>query len=142
MRGLTLQLFTSYQNNRQQCVSANDKYMSELQCIKTGVPQGSVLGPLIFLIYVNDLPIPTNSETILYANDIALICHANNFSLLQTMAKNEMVKVVKWALCNKLLINFKKTNYLLFASNALIEHRNSFEIKIFGNQLNFINVAK
>ena len=53
-----------------------------------------------------------------------------------------MVKVVEWASCNKSQINFKKTNRPLFASGALLQHRNSFEIKIVGALLNFTNVAK
>ena len=114
--------FASYLNSRKQYVSADDNCMSKLQCIKTGVRQGKVglLGPLLFLIYINDLPISTSSKTILYADDVALIYHTKNFSQLLTMAKNGMVRVVKWASCNKLLMNFKKKNCLLLASSVLL----------------------
>ena len=58
------------------------------------------------------------------------------------MTKNEMVAAVEWVSCNKLLINFKKTNCLLFASDVLLQRRNSSEIKICGTLLNFTNVTK
>ena len=57
------------------------------------------------------------------------------------MTKNVMVEVVEWASYNKLLINFKKTNCLLLASNILLQHRNRFEVKIFGILLKITKVS-
>ena len=78
IRGIPLQLFTSYLNERCQAVKVNN-VISEVKSINSGVPQGSVLGPILYLIYVNELPnISDQFSTCLFADDTTLIFKNSN----------------------------------------------------------------
>jgi len=77
-----------------------------------GVPQGSTLGPL--LLYVNDLPLVSNFETILFADDTVLSLSANSMHELTTKINQELEHVDKWLKYNKLSLNYNKTQYILF----------------------------
>jgi len=77
-----------------------------------GVPQGSTLGPL--LLYVNDLPLVSNFETILFADDTVLSLLANSMHELTTKINQELEHVDKWLKYNKLSLNYNKTQYILF----------------------------
>ena len=72
VRGTPLTLLKSYLQNRQQCTNING-FLSDLICIELGVPQGSNLGPLLFLIYINDLPGASSLVTKLFADDTCLL---------------------------------------------------------------------
>jgi predicted nucleic acid binding AN1-type Zn finger protein len=85
--------------------------------MKCGVPQGSTLGPLLFLIYINDLP---NSSDLLQfrilADDTNLFYSSKTPNALQNTISKELKKVYQYCTSNKLPINFKKTNYMLITS--------------------------
>ena len=87
--------------------------------ITCGVPQGSVLGPLLFLIYVNDLP---NTSKLLrfylFADDTSIYIDSDNLSTLQKIVNRELKKVRKWLEANRLALNISKTNYVIFHSSA------------------------
>ena len=97
-------LFHSYLSNRKQCANIN-RVLSDLICIELGVPQGSVLGPLLFLLYINDLPLVTNSVSKLYAEDTCLLILAPTLSELQIAVNREMNKLYRWMCSNKLSLN-------------------------------------
>ena len=84
IRNNSLHLFNNYLTSRKQIVYVNNSY-STPQTIKCGVPQGSILGPLLFSIYINDLPKASHFETCLYADDTALILSEKE---LDTLNKN------------------------------------------------------
>ena len=90
---------------------------SELRPISCGVPQGSVLGPLLFLIYIND--ICNTSDLIsfsLFADDTSLIYSCSNVDTAINILNDELVKISTWMQINKLSINVRKSKYIVFSS--------------------------
>ena len=114
IRGIVLSWFKSYLSNRQQFVSIDDANSSYLN-IKCGVPQGSILGPLLFLIYINDI---VNSSPalsfILFADDTNILISHRNLTELISIINRELSKVSSWFKCNKLSLNINKTNFMHF----------------------------
>ena len=94
------------------------KAESGLKNIKCGVPQGSTLGPLLFLLYINDL---SNSSKKLifkiFADDTNIFYSSNNPEELERVVNEELSNVLKYCAANKLSINFKKTNYMLITTS-------------------------
>ena len=118
IRGIALNWFTSYLSNRKQYVSVNG-HISEYLNISCGVPQGSVLGPLLFLIYINDLPNATRHlRFYLFADDTNIYFEAKDLETLQKIMKRELRHVKKWLEANKLALNVEKTNFVVFHSPA------------------------
>ena len=94
-------------------------FTSDVLPISCGVPQGSVLGPLLFLIYVNDLPsIPKVLKFYLFADDTSIYFESDNLLTLQKIVNRELRKVRKWLEANRLALNIGKTNYVIFHSHA------------------------
>ena len=123
VRGLPHKWFRSYLSNRQQYVSISG-YSSGKLYVEYGVPQGSVLGPLLFLIYINDLPNTIkNSETNLFADDTCLLSSDSNLEYLETKVNTDLVKLSSWLQANKISLNATKTEVVLFHSrNKCITH--------------------
>uniref|UniRef100_A0A1B6M019 Reverse transcriptase domain-containing protein n=1 Tax=Graphocephala atropunctata TaxID=36148 RepID=A0A1B6M019_9HEMI len=111
--GSNLNFFESYLINRKQLVYVNGKW-SEQTTVEWGVPQGSVLGPPLFLIYINDLPLSVNSKTILYADDTTFFNFSKNFNDLELLANDALKNASNWFHANGLLLNKDKTKRLLF----------------------------
>ena len=104
----------NYLTSRRQFVQINGK-RSNTETITCGVPQGSVLGAIIFIIYNNDLPkCLTNSKTILFANDTTIFKLSNNIETLYTAMNKDLNILEDWFIANKLSSNARKTNYILF----------------------------
>ena len=104
-------------------------------CIRdSGIPQGSSLGPLFLLIYINDI---TNcSEKLsfrIFADYTSIFISSPNPIELETLVNQEILKVKEWCDINKLTINFKKTNYMITKSPKKKIH-NTFDIKILNNE--------
>ena len=86
-----------------------------MERISFSVPQGSVLGPLLFLIYINDMPnILKYSTPIIFADDTNLIFSSKSFDILQTNIQDDLYNLTHWLFSNKLTLNEKKTKVMLY----------------------------
>lgn len=125
-------LIMSYLTDRTQFVYFNNAN-SRLTDIKFGVPQGSVLGPILFLIYVNDLPNSTPSANFtLFADDTSLTHSHSDFNMLLTEAQNSLLSAQNWFTNNKLVLNKDKTETMVFSLRQHSELDNSHSVKFLG----------
>ena len=103
-----------------QCVYCNGLF-SDLRAIKFGVPQGSNLGPLLFLIYINDLPnVSSRLYFILFADDTNVFYSHSSLDTLFQIVNAELSLAADWFCANKLTLNLNKTNFILFKSHRKI----------------------
>ena len=120
MQPCALNLIASYLKNRSQRCYANG-YLSKPQKIDYGVPQGSILGPLLFLIYINDLPNCIEKSTVrMFADDTTLTASGIALPEIESKINHDLNNVQKWLLANKLCLNLIKTEYLLIGSKQKI----------------------
>ena len=104
-----LALMKSYLSNRRQCIKIGSRQLS-FQYIKTGVPQGSILGPILFLIYINDIPSFVKNSTIdLYADDSTLHVSDYNIQNIQLKLQNNLDSIATWCSFNNMSIHINKT---------------------------------
>jgi hypothetical protein len=111
--GINSSWFESYLTNRLQ-ITEFKGVKSDEDKITMGVPQGSILGPLLFIIYINDLPNASKLLTILFADDTTLQAGGNNIKELLTDMERELDKVADWFTNNKLSLHPGKTFYMVF----------------------------
>ena len=104
----------SYLSDRKQYVECNGA-ASEYLTVKCGVPQGSILDPLLFFLYINDIHLSSSLlKFILFADDTNVLFSNADFNVLQDILNSELEKVSNWLMANKLTVNIKKTNYIIF----------------------------
>ena len=119
----TLRLLENYLQNRTQCVML-DESISDPLCITCGVPQGSILGPTLFLLYINDLTQRTSIlNPILFADDTNLFYQSKNLNSEIDKINTALKNVFSWCSENKLTINSTKTSYVIIKN-----HQNSFKL--------------
>ena len=119
-----LQWFSSYLCNRQQCVSFQG-IQSDFENVTSGVPQGSILGPLLFCIFINDmcnLKFENQTKIALYADDTALFCKGKNIHDCQVTLQKEYDLMREWFRINEMQINYKKTKVMVFGTKRKVKN--------------------
>lgn len=130
IRGIALSWIKSYFSNRWQFVQFNDS-CSTLKSITCGVPQGSILGPLLFLIYINDIcNVSTIAKLILFADDTNLFFSHKNSAHLFNVINEEIIKFSGWLNANKLSLNLDKTKFMIFRPRQKVQQ---VDFKVFIN---------
>ena len=121
IKGNLLLWVTNYLHDRSQKTFANDS-LSNPQKITCGVPQGSILGPLFFIAYINDIKDCLNdSEFGLYADDTVLFSRSNDKGLLQFKLQDKLNLFYEWSLKNASTINIQKTKYMIFGTRSKLK---------------------
>lgn len=117
INGPALQLLRNYLHNRTQTVSISG-VLSETKTVNKGVPQGSILGPLLFLIYINDLPncLTSVTDCILYADDTTIFTAQEKLSSVISQLNHDLANISYWCHNNQLLINPSKTKFVVFST--------------------------
>ena len=118
IKGIPYEWFKSYLTNRQQFTTVNNK-QSELSSIEFGIPQGSILGPLLFLIYINDL-----SKAIIFssvhhfADDTNILYVSSSLKDINKKINHDLSNLIKWLRANTILLNVRKTEIVIFKSHS------------------------
>ena len=142
-RGHVNQLIRSYLSNRKQYTIV-DGSNSDTMLINTGVPQGSVLGPLFFLLYINDIiTCLKHSKATLFADDTSLLVHHKNIRTLKEQAEEDLKNVYDWLLANKLSLSWEKTNFIIYHTpkNKLLVG-NIRDLKVYNFSIKRVNCVK
>jgi len=113
IRGVALELFKNYLHSRKICTKFGNS-LSSYRYIFTGVPQGSVLGPTLYLIYIHDLQYNIDCSYKVFADDTCLLLSNKNPVILQNMVSEKLNEYINWLKANKLLINASKTKFMIF----------------------------
>ena len=140
IRGVANTLISLYLRNRKQFACINNEF-STFKSIELGVPQCSILEPLLFLVYISDLPLSLNSVPRLFADDTALCINENSSENLEILANQELKNINFWMVSNGLTLHPSKTQAL---SIAPFIHKSSpsLSLNLCNNIVNFTNTAK
>ena len=141
VRGIAFNWFQSYLTNRRQYVEVNGA-SSDVLNVMCGVPQGSVLDQLLFLIFINDLlAVCKKLKFYLFADDTNIYFESDKLDLLDKTMNKELRKVDKWLTTNRLALNVNKSRFVPFYSSSNIPHR-KISIKIRNKRITEENDVK
>lgn len=128
--GDALRWFNSYLSNRSQKCSVNGR-LSNASKISCGVPQGSIIGPLLFLVYINDLPnCLCNASAKLFADDTNISVSARSLGELEPEINSELRNLNCWLKTNKLSLNIAKTEFMVIGSRQKLRTEENNDIRI------------
>lgn len=141
VRGSVLNWIASYLYNRQQKVVVDSDGESGYLPVSAGVPQGSILGPLLFLVYINDLPLAAFSDSVvLYADDTSLVVSHKNKSSMLNCLNDSLQRLSSWFNVNGLQLNADKSQFINFSIN----NRNclQYDSSYLSHDLNVVSSCK
>lgn len=142
IRGIALNWFKSYLDKRTQFVEVDTCTYSEKKLVKIGLPQGSILGPLLMSIMNNDLQNCLKlSHCILFADDTTVFILGRNVRFLKIKMQREIELLSTWMSDNMLSVNVNKTKLMLFTPKGYI-HNEDMTLKMNGQQVEFVNEFK
>ena len=142
IRGLANIWIKNYLADRKQHVVYNQRASSDRKIV-CGVPQGSILGPLLFLLYINDLPLSSpSSHFIIFADDTNILFSHKDPEQLEKIINNELHKISNWFKLNKLSLNIGKTNFMIFKNKHSNKPDLNFKIEIDNKNIENVNVTK
>ena len=132
----TVAWFKSYLSDRAFKVNINNRF-SDLPKINCGVPQGSILGPLLFLLYVNDMPQTVHSDLLLYADDSGLTFQHKHVYTIEYQLNKDFANLCKWFVGSKLSIHLgeEKTKCILFGSKLKLKNAGKLNIMFNGIEI-------
>jgi sarcosine oxidase/L-pipecolate oxidase len=113
IRGMALRWFTNYLNGRSQKVEI-DGCLSDIEYLTISIMQGSILGPILFLCFINDMPNCTELLSLLFADDTACLTSGPDLKAVISKANTELQKISQWFRANKMAVNVSKTKYIIF----------------------------
>jgi hypothetical protein len=141
VRGQALEWFRSYLSNRKQFVMYKNT-SSLLREVTCGVPQGSVLGPLLFIIYTNDLPNALRfTRCVLFADDTTIYYSSRNLVHVIQNISVDLKHLTEWFKSNKLSLNISKTNYMLFTKNNK-DYEQNINLRLSNENITRVNSTK
>ena len=136
VRGVTNNWFASYLLGRQQITQIGNKIISKKEVILSGVPQGLVLGPLLFLVYINDICNSSDQlKFYLFADDSNLLYADINLRVLENKVNAELSKIYDWLIANKVSLKIKKSNFVIFRPRQKILNY-QVNLKVFDHHTN------
>ena len=136
IRGVSHKLIKSYLSERKQYVFCNDT-VSETLPVSVGVPQGSVLGPLLFLVYVNDMStvLTEGASVIQYADDTTLYCSKSNVNETCRILSTNLSRIKIWLDSNYLSLNISKTHFTIFTNKSINQ---DISIELESHKINYL----
>lgn len=138
----TLDWFTSYLNYRLQTI-VNDQSMSSFSQLQSGVPQGSILGPTLFLLFINDLPLHMNHcSTDLFADHTTFHINGKTISEIEAKLQLDSLEAHAWSKSNKLPINYDKTTSMIIGTKQRLHNNQKLEINLADNAIVNVNKQK
>ena len=118
VKGQCFEILTSYLKDRKQRVVV-DGVKSEIVDIKAGIPQGSRLGPLLFIIYINDIVTGLESDILIFADDTSLLVSGNDPFETTSILNRDLARISEWSLKWKVTFNAKKSKDMIFSTKYL-----------------------
>ena len=141
IRGVANQWLRSYLTDRLQYTTVNG-VKSDVQPVKCGVPQGSILGPLLFILFINDMySVSPSSKFVLYADDTNMFISDKSLDTLESKSNQELRLITEWTIANRLSINVKKTMYMIFQPHKA-KHSQEMDICLANTTLKRVEVTK
>ena len=120
LSGISLKWFRSYLSDRKMYTYVNGVLSSTYSKLNRSVPQGSILGPLLFLIFINDMPLATDLDCFLYADDNTALASGSEIEVVGPFVNRELSKIGEWLRANELAVNASKTKIIIFSNRKTI----------------------